>query len=57
MMRDLLKRSDPEETDSKFLAEMRRATEEIGKDFARAIRHVTDDVTRRKQQKGLRRRK
>lgn len=57
MLRDLLKRSDPEATDSKLLAEMRRVTEEIGKDVARAIRHVTTDVTRRKQKKGLRRRK
>ena len=57
MLRDLLKRPDQEETDSKFLAELRRATEEIGKDFARAIRHVTTDITRRKQKKALRRRK
>ena len=56
-IRELLERSEPTEKTSKFLAEMQKVTEEIGKDFARAIRHVTTDVTRRNQKKGLRRRK
>ena len=48
MMRDILKRLEPEEKDSKFLAELQKVIEEMRKDFAQAIRHVTTDVSRRK---------
>jgi len=56
-IRELLERSEPTEKTSKFLAEMQKVTEEIGKDVTRAIRNVTAGFTRRNQKKGLRRRK